>query len=101
MCLFHYFQGQQAIGDEALHFIDVCRTLFGSELEETGPVSVTLLRDTLGVDRMREDLTRLQREVALFESSRDRARQALLDAGFDVPGKSFLITKFSTHINLF
>ncbi|KAF7232174.1 hypothetical protein EG68_06651 [Paragonimus skrjabini miyazakii] len=78
-------RGQQTIEDEALHFIDVCRTLFGSELEETGPVSTTSLRDTLGVERMREDLTRLQREVALFESGRDLARQALSDAGFDVP----------------
>ncbi|KAF8563273.1 hypothetical protein P879_09367 [Paragonimus westermani] len=77
--------GQRAAGDEALHFIDVCRTLFGTELEETGPVSTTSLRDTLGLDRMREDLVRLQREVAQFESGRDLARQALLDAGFDVP----------------
>ncbi|OON21513.1 Tat pathway signal sequence domain protein, partial [Opisthorchis viverrini] len=67
-------------------FIDTCRSLFGPALEGSTPQEpVNYIRDQLDVDRIREDLARLKREVGVLEANCEHARQALIDAGIPLP----------------
>ncbi|GAA54515.1 hypothetical protein CLF_103547 [Clonorchis sinensis] len=82
-----YFSADSMSDIDVQQFIDTCRSLFGPALDgSTTQEPVNYIRDQLEVDRIREDLARLQREVGVLEANCEHARQALMDAGISLPG---------------
>ncbi|CAH8608437.1 unnamed protein product [Dicrocoelium dendriticum] len=70
--------------DHLHRFVTVCQSLFGSGSDDEEDTPVNLIRASLNLDRLNEELTRLKRDVSLMESNREIAQKVLLEAGLDI-----------------
>ncbi|CAL8098998.1 unnamed protein product [Calicophoron daubneyi] len=69
---------------EAREFLKICQSLFGSEPSEGDEDSSLAKRnaDALNLDELKSDYDLLQHELDVMQSNREKAREALLKAGF-------------------